>query len=462
MSGEVGAPSAAHPNTANDAANGAAMPAVPPGVERMRPSDLMKQRRDGTLPAHAPKPSAPAQSTRGHIAEVSRALESKMGSHVTDPEQAGTQFDVEPNQAPAPQAGKQAEQPELGDQQPDLEPASEPGQEALSALSDAEIVAKYREWESSDLAPEEIFADKLHAVKIRGQERYVDYNELRSGYMRHGDYQARGAELKQREQRIEQSEQSYKQHFEAIRDPEQFLEIYERNGYGDTIEKVAERVAERRVEHRNLVRAAGRAMAEKLGFTHQQIQAGEADNHRNVVEAMQAADTRLRQARSLEIENRKLAGERERFNEAQKQQKHQQEVQKYHQQYENQLNQLRPGSMKAHGLQDTPQNRAGFVRHLKQVIELEGLGENGITRAQTMSAARALREEKEDERAGENQIGMSAREVLARAQAEARRAALPPNRTGTGGGKPMGNPQAAAMRPSDFEKQRRAGTLGKH
>lgn len=450
MSGEVGSVSGVSANTAGDAARGVPMPAVPAGVERMRPSDLMKQRRDGTLPAHAPapqqqqpKPVERPQSTREHIAEVSRALEAR-----AEPEKAPVE---EPQAQPDPQ------------QQPDAEPTPETGeQEPLSALSDQDIVAKYREWENSDLAPEEIFADKLHAVKVRGQERYVDYNELKQGYMRHGDYTARGTELKQREQQVQQSEQTYKQHFEAIRDPEQFLEIYERNGYGDTIEKVAERVAERRVEHRSLVRAAGRAMAERLGFTHEQIAAGQADNHRSVVEAMQGADNRLKQARKLEIENRKLAGERERFTEQQKQQKHQAEVQKYHQQYENQLNQLRPGSMKAHGLQDNPQNRAGFVRHLKQVIELEGLADSGITRQQTMSAARALREEQEDERAGEQGLGaLSPREVLARAQAEARRGALPPNRTGTGSGKPLGNPQPTAMRASDFDKQRRAGTLGK-
>ncbi len=256
------------------------------------------------------------------------------------------------------------------------------------------------------------------------------------------------------------NEQSYKQHFEAVRDPDQFLEIYERNGYGDTIEKVAEKIANRRVEHRSIVRAAGRAAAERLGFTSEQINRGEADNHRDVVDAMKRSDERLKQTRQVEIENRKLAGERERFQREADAQRHAQEVHQHKATYEAQLNQLRPGAFKAHGLKDSPQTRTAFLRHLGEVIQLEGLGANGITRPQVMSAARALREDQDSRFENEGRVTMSPQEQRAAQQAAARRA-LPPNRVGTGAGRPLQAQQNASKRASDFAAMRRNGLLGK-
>ncbi len=162
-----------------------------------------------------------------------------------------------------------------------------------------------------------------------------------------------------------------------------------------------------------------------------------------------------------EIENRKLSSEAERAKAAVARQQHQQEVAKHSQMYANQLAQLQPGAFRAHGIQDTPQNQAAFKRHLGEVISLEGgIGQDGITRRHAMAAAQNLREEREDRLQAENGIGQSEAEARARRQAEARRA-LGPNRTGTGGGKPVQGQQATAKRASDFGKERWNGSLGK-
>lgn len=455
--GAVGQP-AMTPKTAGDV-NAAAMPPVPAGTQRMRLSEFKAAKRDGTLPAQAPReqlsqqsaqgqqPASrdqPPQSTRERIAEKSRELEAKQ-----NPDQgAVTEPDVDPSASPEEHAD--AEQAPVEEQRPE------------GLLSDADIIAKYREWEQSDLAPEEIFADKLHPVKVRGQDRYVDYNELRQGYMRHGDYTARGNELKQKEQQVAQQQRSIQEHFETIKDPDQMLEIYERNGYSDQLEKVAEKIAQRRVEHRSLVIAAGRAAAERLGFTADEIRQGQADNHREVVAAMQRTDDRLKQTRQVEIENRKLAFERERFHAETQAQKHAQEVAQHQQTYQRQLDQLRPGAFRANGVKDTQQNRVAFLRHLGEVVQLEGLAQDGISRAQVMSAARNLKEESEDRLQGEQGLGLgNPAEQRARAQHAQRQSALGPNRVSTGAGKPLQAQQNTARRPSEFAAMRRNGQLGK-
>jgi uncharacterized protein YifE (UPF0438 family) len=459
---------AVHANTANDATSGANMPSVPANTQRMRPSDFARMRRSGELPTRAApvantnqQPAPPTR--REHMAEVSRALEARANNNVRDDKQRGTQFDEPAGKEPTPATNVEVPQQHDPSEQSIQEPATEDGtaQEPLSALSPEEKLAKFQEWQDSDLFPDELLG-KMHEVKVRGQTRYVDTNELRQGYMRHGDYQARGMELKQREARAAESENLYKQHFEAIRDPDQFLEIYERNGYGDVMERVAERIAERRVEHRNLVRAAGRATAEQLGFTSEQINRGEADRHHAVVEAMQRADQRLKAARGTEIENRKLAGERERFEAQRREAAHRDEVATHKATYDKQLAQLRPVGFKAFGIPDSPQTRTAFINRLREVVDLQGgITDQGFTRDLVMAAARAVAEDIGDRQQSEGGQFMSEAEARAQQQARARQAALGATRTGTGGGKPLQSPNVQARRPSEFEAMRRAGTLGK-
>jgi len=477
--GTVGAP-AVSPNTRGDV-GATNMPSVPEGAGRKSLSDFNKARRTGDLPARADASrQAPAKQAFQRQTPTSAAdwqqSHPQLGIGLNDearqlasPTNPRTLAEgAEPAAAPAP--ADPGSEPELDAQGLPQDPANDQGAEeqqeaAPGTLSDAEIIAKFREWEQSDLAPEEIFADKLHPVKVRGQERYVDYNELRQGYMRQADYTQRGQELKQKETQVEGYRKSIEEHFSSVKDPEQFLEIYERNGYSDVLEKVAERIQSRNAEHRSLVIAAGRAAAERLGFSVQDIKAGHADNHRDVIAAMQSTDQRLRQTRAIEIENRKLAYEKQKFEAERQAATHQQEVQKHQQTYDRQLNQLRPGAFKANGIQDNQGNRIAFLRHLGDVINLEGLSPEGITRAQVMAAARSMREELEDrmqqERGNPGQGFMSPQEYRAKQQAEARRAALGPNRVATGAGKPLQAQRATGRSVSDFARQKRAGLLGK-
>lgn len=461
---------ATSPNTAGDV-GASNMPSVPASAGRKSLSDFARARKGGDLPAQAPaNQQTPQQRSHFQRTTPTSSSDNRQQAHPeglaenenarqlaqpTNPKTIG-----EGAEEPTPQG-----EPKASDAQ--LEAGAEQGEQeaAPGSLSDAEIVQRYREWEKSDLAPEEIFADKLHAVKVRGQERYVDYNELRQGYMRHGDYTARGNELKQREQQVEQHRKSIDEHFATIKDPDQFLEIYERNGYSDVLEQVAEKMHARRTEHRSLVVAAGRAMAERMGYSADDIRRGAADNDRNVVAAMQAADQRLKQARSVEIENRKLEFERKRFEAERQAAQRQQEAQKDRQLFDNQISQLRPGAFKAHGIPDNQGNRVAFLRHLQSVVNLEGLQPEGFTRAQMMSAARNMREELEDQRQAESSRPgagfMSDAEYRAKQQADARRAALGPNRVATGAGKPIQSQERTGRSASDFARQKRAGLLGK-
>lgn len=437
------------------------MPAVPATAGRKSLSDFNRAKRERSLPARAPETQRAHPTLGLGDNPDGRQLAKPTNPRSPQPGDQAAPQDAHSNE-PANDLGS-AEEVVDAQAQPANDQLEQPDQEApTGSLSDQEIIAKYREWEQSDLAPEEIFADKLHPVKVRGQERYVDYNELRQGYMRQADYTQRGVELKAKEAQVQQQLKSMQEHFAQAKDPDQFLEIYERNGYGDVLEKVAERVGQRRAEHRGLVIAAGRSTAERLGFTHEQIARGEADNHRDVVAAMQAADARLKQARQVEIENRKLQFERQRFEQERQAATHSQEVQKHQQTYQAQLNQLRPGAFKANGIPDNQGSRIAFLRHLGEVVKMEGLGEGGITRAQTMAAARALREELDDQQLAERGgVFVSAAEARAREQAKARQAALGPNRVATGAGKPLQAQQRVGKSASDFEAARRNRLLGR-
>lgn len=436
------------------------MPAVPPTAGRKSLSDFKAARREHSLPAKAPQ-AHPELGLRDNP-------DARQFAKPTNPrsQQEGQAGQPQAQEQADPSAQDAAEQPSLA--APESESAEAPEQQEVQPgqLTDAEIVAKYREWEQSDLAPEEIFADKLHPVKVRGQERYVDYDELRSGYMRQADYTERGNELRKKESQVEGYRKSIDEHFATVKDPNQFLEIYERNGYGEVLEKVAESISQRRAEHKSLVVAAGRAMAERLGFTSDEIRAGKADNHRDVVAAMQRTDERMRQARAVEIENRKLAFEKERFESERQRATHEQEVTKYKQAYDRQISQLRPGAFKANGIQDNQGNRIAFLRHLGEVMRMEGgVGEQGITRTHVMNAARGMREEMEDRRMSESDASapgmMSPQEARARAQADARRKALGPNRVATGAGRPIQTQGQQAKRASDFHRARQDKLLGR-
>lgn len=436
------------------------MPAVPKDVQPKRASDLARERGQRSL-GGAPAQAVPTTG-KGRVGAFADKIEARQTEIREERAAKEAPPAAEPKDPNAPEetpslTGEGAEGEGDGSE---LAEPKVPGK-----LTDAEVLAKYREWEDSSFFPEDL-ASKMHEVKVRGQTRYVDTNELRKGYMRHGDYVDRGKELTTKEAEVTNYRKAMDTHFEAIKNDEQFLDIYERNGYSDVLEKVADRVHARRKEQNMIVRSAGLARAQQLGFTAEEIQAGKADNHRDVVAAMQSTQAQLKRSHALEIENRKLQFERDQVKQQHDERVRQERVSQHEQVFTKQLDQLRPVALKAHGIQDSPANRKVFVRHLKEVLATEGgLPDSGFSQKIVMSAAQAMKEELEDRQLSEqdgNPGFLSPAEFKARQEAAKRQGKpLGPNRSGGGLGKPIAGQGTQAKRPSDLQREMLNRSLGR-
>ena len=439
---------------------GEAMPDVPGGVQRASLSEF--KRVIAARAAAAKQPGA----ARGRVAEFSAKIEAKQQAPVQPNEPRGqvgkppkTDPMGDPNQvreAPAAQPTDAEGEPQPGEQ-PE---GGELEQEAASpdALSDLDALQRFREWEQGDMFPEEL-EGKLHELKANGVTRYVDTKELKQGYIRGVDYRRFHAEAQQVQQTHQRYQQSMQQHFEQIRDPEQMLEIYERNGFGDTLYQVACRIAERDRQDRGLVQAAGYAVMRAKGIQD--------PNHREVVEAMKRAEEDVKSMRQTKIEARKVAFDRQQIDAERAKAQSQQQTQQHYAAYENQLNQLRPLVFRAYGLPDSKSNRASLLKHLGAVVNQQGLPAEGLTRELLMEAGRDLADELETERAsGGRPVGLSPEQwqrIQAQQSQRPASRALPAQRLGTGGGgKPLGAAGNGQQRGrlSDLVAMNRKGRLG--
>jgi len=438
---------------------GEPMPDVPGGVQRASLSEFKR-----VIAARAQAAKNPP-AARSKVAEFSARIEAKQQAPVQPNEPRGqvgkppkTDAMGDPNQVKEPPAPSQepGETPEIP---PEGEPGAELEQEAApDALSDLDALARFREWEQGDMFPEEL-EGKLHEVKTNGITKYVDTKELRQGYIRGVDYRRFHAEAQQVQQQHQRHQQSMQQHFEQIRDPDQMLEIYERNGYGDTLYQVAQRIAERDRQDRGIVRAAGIDVMQRKGITD--------PNHREVVEAMKRAEEDVKAMRQTKIEARKLAFDRQQIDAERQQAQSQAKTKEHYAQYENQLNQLRPLVFRAYGLPDSKANRAALLKHLNAVVSQQGVPQEGLTRELLMEAGRDLADELETERAvGGRPAGLSPEQwqrIQAQNQQRPASRALPPQRLGTGGGGkplgPAGNGQQRG-RLSDLVALNRKGRMG--
>src|SRR5882672_2649488 len=247
--------------------------------------------------------NARPQTTSSRIGEFSRQLEAKQEA----PTGIGEQRQTPANDVNDPELPEGSELPEGDEQQQPVEGETETDQ-AQAELADAEALTKFREWSNSDLFPDEMADKWLHELKVAGRVQYVDTKELRQGYMRGGDARRMYSEAQQVQQQAQSYTQSMNQHFQAVRDPEQMLEIYERNGYGETLEKVARLIAERVSSTRRVVRAAGLAAMEQYGTN-------DSNDHR-VRAAMEATERELKRSRAVDVEQRRLAFERSQFDQS--------------------------------------------------------------------------------------------------------------------------------------------------
>lgn len=399
----------------------------------------------------------PQQPTRrSHIADFSAQVEARQEAP-SDPMAPREQQQQRRQPQPGDQDGPRRVEDNMGDPNQvkdrgptvDLDPNADPDQQgngelldqdpnAEGPLDDLSALAKFREWEQSDMFPEELAGKWLHEVKTNGQVRYVPTSELQQGYIRGVDYRRFHGEAQQLTAQAQQTQQSIQQHFEQIRDPNQMLEIFERNGYGDTLEKVAYMIAERVQEERVSIRAAMQAAKQRYRTDD--------DNHIEVQRAGERVQNALKRARAVEANERRLQFELQQLESTKQQAVSSQRQQEFAKQYEQQLNALRPNAMKAYGIRDTPGNRLAVARHLGNVIASTGFTGN-ITRDLVMQAAADLKDEMEDVRSTERGADQQSQTLSPQQWQDQRRAQngqfqrgkpLPPNRIAAGGGKPMG------------------------
>ena len=426
---------------------GEAMPSVQNPNERASLDDFQRVMREKNEAAdRAAQQRAQAarqpQTARGRVGEFSRRLEASQEAAATpgEPrqkagEQPAEEQQGEPNQfKPAPEGQPGEEQEAQG------EGAQEGQEQELPKLADQEALAKYREWDDSDLFPEELEDKWLTEVKPNGVVKYVTQKELKQGYIRGADWARMGEANKQMEGRLQAYEAERTKHFESIRDPNTMLEVYERNGYTDTLEKVAELIQERKKSDMGMIRAAGLAEAARLGITDLR----QAESHRDVIAAMERTAANIKRMRQVEINERRNQFDRQNIDRQQQEAQRMQRVSQMHQTFDNQLNQLRPAAFRAYGIKNDKGNVQAFNRHIGRLIQINGFSGN-ITRELVMEAAKNFREELDDERRAEQSLSansngvMSPKEQRARQQAAARAQALPPNRRGSGAGNALGS-----------------------
>lgn len=293
---------------------------------------------------------------------------------------------------PAPDTGGTEPAPD----QPADAPAEAPPDQPAPP-SDAELLAKAREWQTSDYLPDD-FLGKLVEVEIKlddGSKRteIVTAKELKDGYLRQSALSRAQTRIHHERQQMQQRDTNVRNHFERIQDPDVFLSEYENRGYGKVLEQVAIRIAERRRDERDYVNAAGIAVMQRYGCDQ---------NDRRVFEAMQRAEKQIAQTREHEIELRRIQAERDQLAQQAKQQDRNTNVQALAATMRKQLDQLRPMAFRAFRIHDNPATQKEFARHILAHMEVAGSYE--VTRDAVMTAARTLSEELEDARQRARQI----------------------------------------------------------
>lgn len=376
------------------------------------------------------------QTSKGRIAEFQQKLDDRTAQLRGE---AQPPADPEPEETPESAPSAEPEQPEQDKQQ--AQPEND--NDEASPLDDKQALEKFREWDKSDLFPQELENKWLTEVKPNGNVQYVTHSELKRGYLRGIDWARMGEQHKQMQTQLQGYEAERQQHFEAIRDPQKMLEIYERNGYSDTLYQVATLIAERDAQDRSIIRAAGLAEAQRLGYTPQNIHA--ADRDARVLAAIDRAKQGIARMRQVEIDARRVEYDRSQLQARQNAVQHETSVNQLSQQYTNQLNQLRPAALRAYGFRMNDANVAAFNRHLGKIIGIMGKLQSGITREMAMDAAKNLRDEQDEIRENEQRLAsgngnatMTPKEWRARQQAESRSQALPPGRRGAGNGQALG------------------------
>lgn len=335
-------------------------------------------------PAAAPAPAAPQSA---QLSDFDSMMDSApTGFEAPEPVEAPAQQQTvdEPDEAAdATDVADEAAAVEDGDDLLDDEPPA-----AATAITEA--ADKWRALEDSAELPPEL-AEKLWTVKPNGREQQVTIDEMAKGYMRLSESTRRSQQLDQREEQVAQSEQRFENFFQSIRDPNNFLEVFERQLGPEVLDKALEIRQARRDEDISIIEAAGIATMRRFGV----------DKHDpRVREAMLATKARISRERQLDIETRKLAAKNRELEARTQQEDSSKRVAEMQATYKRQLDQLVPTAFKAARIRDNVKNRDAHIDHLRALMRRQNTAT--ITRELVAEAARAVREELEDERASKS------------------------------------------------------------
>lgn len=341
-------------------------------------------------PAAPAAPSAPAPAgPPPTIGNFMRVMEAKNAAPPPPQTILPTPPQPEPPKPPEALLGTPPE-PETPPESttPELEPETPP---EPAQLADTELLAKARDWQSSEYLPED-FLGKFIEVEVKqddGTKRteVVPVREMRDGYLRQSALSRAQTRIHHERQQMQQRDTNVRAHFEKIRDPEVFLREYEDRGYGEVLEAVAMRIAERRVSDRDLINAAGIAVMQRYGCDQ---------NDRRVHDAMRRAEDELKVRRANAVELRRIQAERDALAQRSTRDDRETNVSELAATMRKQLDQLRPMAFRALRIHDNPSTQKEFARHL--LAQMEVAGNYEVTRDAVMTAAQTLSEELADAR----------------------------------------------------------------
>lgn len=312
-----------------------------------------------------------------------------------EPGDTGIPTDDAPEQEAPPDA--QSEAPELaeGDEGDEGEAEVEDDEDDLlddepeAPSPDAELAAKWRELEASGRIPEE-WLDRLVTAKSGDRTIDVTVREALSNYQRLNEHTRRSQELDARASQLEQNERHMGEFFQRIRDPDAFIEVFERQLGPEVFDAVVQKRIDRIKQDGEFIEAAGFAAMRRYGVDH---------TDPRVAQAMRDANERIQAERTRDIEQRQAAAKMRELEARARQTDEAKSVEQLRATFKHQLDQLVPTAFKANRIRDNPRNRGRLVDNLKVLMRQTGAAQ--ITREIVQQAAQITREDLEDARAAQ-------------------------------------------------------------
>jgi hypothetical protein len=318
------------------------------------------------------------------LADFDSMMDNAPGDFEQPGSQPAQQSRVEPE--PIEEVGELAEQVAKGEEDLDDLLEDEP---APAATAITEAADKWRALEDSADLPDDLMS-KLVTAKNGDREWQVTVEEAIKGYQRTNESTRRSQELDGREERIQQSEQRMRGFFESIKDPNNLIEVMDRQLGPQVLDQALAIRQAQRDEDISMIEAAGIATMRRFNVDK---------TDPRVREAMLNTKKRLERERTADIEARKLQARNRELESGRQAEDQTKRVQEMQATYRKQLEQLVPTAFKAARIRDSAKNRDAHIDHLKVLMRRANTAT--ITRDLVAQAARAVREDLEDARAEE-------------------------------------------------------------